>query len=181
MPERDPTVPGGPVRARGDRSRGAVHAAGDRGAAAVEFAFVFPLLVFSLFLIISVGQLYLSYQQLAAGAREGARFAALTHSTVVATTEGPGIVDKVLGVTGTSAAGWLDGPYVTVERLAVESGNDTVAEQTGAARPCVVVVGAPTATDLRVRLTVRGTARVSFPLLPDGGLELTARAVFRCE
>jgi Flp pilus assembly protein TadG len=154
----------------------------DDGAAAVEFAFVFPLIVLALFLIISIGQVYLSYQQLASGAREGARFAALTHSTVDATAEaGPGIVTKVLSVTGTAADGWVAGPTVTVERLAVISGNDTTVAQTGAQRPCAVTVGDAASTDLRVRLTVQGSARVSFPLVPGGSLPLTARAVFRCE
>ncbi len=52
-------------------------AAGERGAVAVEFALVAPLLLILIFGIIDLGRAYSTLNQLAASAREGARLAAV--------------------------------------------------------------------------------------------------------
>ncbi len=52
-------------------------AEGDAGASAVEFALVAPLLLILVFGIIDLGRAYSTLNQLAASAREGARYAAV--------------------------------------------------------------------------------------------------------
>jgi len=52
----------------------------DRGAAAVEFALVLPILVLLLFGIIQFGHLFNQWQQLEHATREGARWASLQNS-----------------------------------------------------------------------------------------------------
>jgi Flp pilus assembly protein TadG len=59
-----------------DRSRG-IDRTGERGAAAVEFALVAPLLLLLVFCIIDLGRAFATLNQLAAAAREGARVAAV--------------------------------------------------------------------------------------------------------
>ena len=59
------------------RRRPALHAARDRGAAAVEMAIVLPVLVALTFGIIDFGRILNAEIQLSQGAREGVRIAAL--------------------------------------------------------------------------------------------------------
>jgi len=58
----------------------------DRGAAAVEFALVFPLLVVLLFGIVEFGSIYNAQVMITGAAREGARTMAVTGSAASART-----------------------------------------------------------------------------------------------
>jgi len=53
------------------------HLRDERGVAVVEFALVAPLLLILIFAIIDLGRAYSTLNQIAASAREGARFAAV--------------------------------------------------------------------------------------------------------
>lgn len=66
-------------------SRSRVEAESDRGAAAVEFALVLPLLLLIVFGIIDFGRAYNMQISLSQGAREGVRVLALNGSTSDAT------------------------------------------------------------------------------------------------
>ncbi len=55
-----------------------IHWRSDRGAAAVEFALVFPVLVLILFGIVEFGSIYNAQLMLTSAAREGARTMAVT-------------------------------------------------------------------------------------------------------
>src|SRR5437773_10844519 len=61
--------------------------AGERGAAAVEFALVLPLLLLILFGIIDFGRAYNAQVTLTQAAREGVRLAALSQPNVVSRTQ----------------------------------------------------------------------------------------------
>ena len=67
------------------RSRTAARLRGERGAAAVEFALVLPLLLLLLFGIVAVSQAFQTQARLSAAAREGARVMALAGDTTQAT------------------------------------------------------------------------------------------------
>lgn len=62
------------------------HWGDDRGAAAVEFALVFPILVVILFGIVEFGSVYNAQLQLTSAAREGARTMAVTGDPAAART-----------------------------------------------------------------------------------------------
>jgi Flp pilus assembly protein TadG len=68
-------VPRGPLRAR----RGV--RADDRGAALVEFALVFPLLIAFVMAIFTIGAAYNTRMTMTAAARDGARYAAVLDKT----------------------------------------------------------------------------------------------------
>jgi len=59
----------------------------ERGVAVVEFALVAPLLLILIFGIIDLGRAYSTLNQLAASAREGARFAAVLPNPLSSTAE----------------------------------------------------------------------------------------------
>jgi Flp pilus assembly protein TadG len=61
-----------------------IHWRSDRGAAAVEFALVFPVLVLILFGIVEFGSIYNAQLMLTSAAREGARTMAVTGDPVAA-------------------------------------------------------------------------------------------------
>lgn len=70
------------------RRRALARSRGDRGAAAVEFALVAPLLLLIVFAIISYGVMFSFRQGLSQAAAEGARAAALAPATPTATSFG---------------------------------------------------------------------------------------------
>ena len=72
---------------------------GDRGAAAVEFALVLPLLLLLVFGIIDFGRAYNAQVTLTQAAREGARLAALSQANVVSRTQ-----SAALPLTGVAVA-----------------------------------------------------------------------------
>lgn len=152
---------GGPVRAFGALR-------GERGAAATEFALVLPLLVFVLVMLVEVGSLIIQYQQLVGAAREGARFGALTQSTV------GDVRSMTLGAV--SSGGFSEGPTVTVSSWAVGAAGWSGPLDVSA-RPCnQVAVGTS-----RVRVSVGAVATPRAPLLALVPVPMRAEAVFRCE
>jgi Flp pilus assembly protein TadG len=138
------------------------------GAAATEFALVLPLLVFVLMMMVAVGSLLIQYQQLVAAAREGARYAALTQSTV-------GTVQATTLAAVTSTA-FSVGPNVSVASWpAGASGWSGSLGPTE--RPCNQV----SAETSRVRVTVTATVTPSAPFLALVPIPMSASGVFRCE
>ena len=79
-----------------------------RGAAAVEFALVFPLLLIMLFAIIDFGWIFNQQLTLTEAAREGARYNAIHSIEAGAQTDGEARADAI---------GSLHGVAVTVTRV----------------------------------------------------------------
>jgi Flp pilus assembly protein TadG len=131
-------------RARGDD---------DRGAAAVEFAMILPILLLLVFGIVQFSIAYNRQQGLHAAAREGARIASLPQTTQDAITER--VNDSLTGITFESP------PTVTV------TPNDT--------QPCDQRSG------LTVVVQVQGVTQLDIPLWGTQSLTLTGRGEFRCE
>ena len=77
----------------------------DRGAAAVEFALVVPLLVLLVFGIISYGVMLSFRQTLSQATTEGARAAAVTLVEAQKTSQGIAAVNDALDSTGVTCAG----------------------------------------------------------------------------
>jgi hypothetical protein len=162
-------------------------AAQRRGAAVVEMAFVFPLLVFLLLAVVGAGQLYLGYQQLLAAAREGARHASLTQSTVAS------IEDRVAEVTRSGSRPTPAEVEVAVwpTLSGVEDweviGSDRTYQDGTPVRPCNQLYadaasgGQVARSEVRVRVTVSSALTPRLPVIPAGPIVITAQGVFRCE
>jgi Flp pilus assembly protein TadG len=84
----------------------------DRGAAAVEFALVLPLLLLIVFGIIDFGRAYNAQIELTQAAREGVRLAALSQSNVVSRTQAAASPLTSVGVTVTACAAGSTGDAV---------------------------------------------------------------------
>jgi len=146
----------------------------------VEFAFVVPLLVGLLAIVFTIGQWTLLYQQLLAGAREGARHASITQATVaqIGSYSTAGVVTG--GFTGT--------PSVTVETWSATTPSWRAVTNV-AAQPCNK--GDGDGSERRVRVTLTANSVPIFPFLSgstsqDGtttsfSFNMSARGVFRCE
>ena len=128
----------------------------EEGAAAVEFALVFPLLIMILFGIIEFGRVYSEYQVYQGAAREGARFAAVRNASGT----GPDI-DAVRARVIDAAAPY--GGNVT-------SGSISVAPQCSASNVGGVV-----------KVTWSQPVSITIPLLPDWTGNLPIKSAFRCE
>lgn len=82
------------LRRGADRRRSAVH--GDRGAAAVEFALVVPVLFILVFAVVNFGQILSARQAVSQAAAEGARAAAVTPVGEDPVTRGEAAIDQAL-------------------------------------------------------------------------------------
>jgi Flp pilus assembly protein TadG len=102
------------------RTRVAARLLGERGAAAVEFALVAPVLLMLVLGIISFSKVYNTQSTLSAAAREGARVMALTNDRAAATTAvrnaatGLSVAASQVSVTPTTCAGAAPTATVTV-------------------------------------------------------------------
>ena len=85
-----------------NRLRSGHHSARDRGAAAVEFALVLPLLLLIVFGIIDFGRLLNAQLTLTQAAREGARLAAVGQPNVAGRTQAAAIGLSPVNVSVTS-------------------------------------------------------------------------------
>lgn len=128
---------------------------GERGAAAVEFALMVPILILLIFGIAWFGIGYNRKQGLQAAAREGARLAALPQST---NTDIKAKVNSALN--GVLSTGDL--------RTITVSPADT--------RPCDLK---PTGT--RVTVTVSAPFTYDIPLFANDTVTITGRGEFLCE
>ena len=127
-----------------------------------------PLLVFVLVMMVAVGSLIIQYQQLVAAAREGARFAGLTQSTVGA------VESATLGAVTSTA--FSVGPTVRVASWPAGAAGWS-APLAATDRPC----NQTSADTSRVRVTVSATVTPSAPLLALVPIPMSASGVFRCE
>ena len=138
---------------------------GQRGASAVEFALILPVLVVIVFGIIYFSLFLNATQGAQAAAREGARVASLRGSTASAACTAA--TDALSGVsvdTGTATIG-------------VGSASPATAGACSAAvYPCSTGLG-------NVYVTVRAQVTFSIPFLPNGvgPKNITSTARFRCE
>jgi Flp pilus assembly protein TadG len=133
---------------------------GERGAAAVEFALVVPILLLIIFAIIVFGFLFAQDLALSNAARQGARFGSVAGHDC----------DDIRDETIEAAA-----PLVTL----AASNVDVVLPVGGdcATEPCT-----STAPDANINVTVTYVADVMVPVPFMGDTKtLTAKGVFRCE
>jgi len=125
----------------------------ERGASAVEFALVAPLLILLVFGIVEFGITYNRVQGLHAAAREGARLASLPQTTSGQITSR--VNEALDGIP-------LDGaPTITIT------------PNTG--QPCNLRSGQT------VKVTVQATSNLDIPLWGNKGITLTGKGEFRCE
>lgn len=129
----------------------------ERGAAAVEFAIVLPLLVMLVFGIVQFSIAYNRQQGLHAAAREGARLASLPQTT------SSDVVNRVRSA--------LNGVLSTSEINAA-----TITVTPSGSQPCN---GAAPGT--HVVVTVAAGDQLSVPLVSNLSLTLTGRGEFLCE
>lgn len=147
---------------------GGSHDASEEAAAAVEFAIVLPFVVFVVAAFVSVASFLIQYEHLNAGARESARYAALSQSTA----------EDIRGhaLDAFPTAGFVTIPVVEIHRRSV----DSIAWEgplSAAERPCnQTVVG-----ESRVRVRLTGDVRSDVPVLSLVTVQMSAEGVYRCE
>jgi TadE-like protein len=127
---------------------------GDRGAVAVEFALLVPLLVVILFAIIAVGIALFRVVNYASAAREGARYAAVHCRPEAAVCTQDLIVARVTQAANANPVG----PGTPI-----------------ADRDCSLTPGEP------VTVSWEQIVPVHIPLVPDLTFTMTVAGTFRCE
>jgi Flp pilus assembly protein TadG len=139
---------------KAERSRrGSARDASERGAVAVEFAVLLPLLLVLIFAIVEFSVAFNRHNGLHAAAREGARMASLPQSTqsdIEARVE-----DALQGV--------------------AFSGTPTISVSPTSTRPCEGRSGQT------VTVTITADSPIEIPLMGTWDVEMTGRGVFRCE
>jgi Flp pilus assembly protein TadG len=125
----------------------------ERGASAVEFALVAPILILLVFGMIQFSITYNRAQGLHAAAREGARLASLPQTTSGQITSR--VNDALDGIP-------LDGP-------------PTIIITPNTSQPCNLRPGQT------VKVTVQATTQLDIPLWGNQPLTLTGKGEFRCE
>ena len=130
---------------------------GQRGAAAVEFALILPILVMLVFGIVEFAIAYNRQQGLHAAAREGARLASLPQTTN----------SEVISRVQSSLSGVLSTSDIQAATITVSPSGS---------QPCN---GAPPGT--HVVVTIAADDQLDVPLLPSKLLTLTGRGEFLCE
>ncbi|HEX6580059.1 MAG TPA: TadE/TadG family type IV pilus assembly protein [Actinomycetota bacterium] len=125
----------------------------DRGAVAVEFALLVPLLVVILFAIIAVGIALFRVVNYTSAAREGARYAAV-HCRPEATACTPDLI---------------------VTRVTQAANGNPISGTPTADRDCSVTPGEP------VTVSWEQMVPVHIPLVPDLTFTMTVAGTFRCE
>jgi Flp pilus assembly protein TadG len=133
----------------------------DRGAAAVEFALVMPILILLLFGIIEFARVWNVKQVLTDAAREGARIAVVAERQNLTTLELRDSVARVVKRTAVAAA---------IDTLATKLNIDT---STG--------VGGPAGTEARVQLTYQYQPLFGTWILSESVMQLRTFSVMRNE
>jgi Flp pilus assembly protein TadG len=129
------------------------HAAGERGAAAVEFALVLPILILLIFGIVEFSISYNRQQALHAAAREGARTASVPSSTT--SDINSAVTNALQGVTFDSS------PTITITP--------------SASQPCLNRSGQT------VTVQVTANSQLDIPLWNNVTVSLSGQGQFRCE
>jgi Flp pilus assembly protein TadG len=130
---------------------------GERGAAAVEFAIILPLLIMMLFGIVQFAIVYNHQQGLHAAAREGARIAALP------TTTKTDIQDRVKD----ALSGVLSSSDIAAATITISPAGNQPCDLQPSGTPVVV--------------TVSTKYQLDVPLVMSKSMTLTGRGEFRCE
>ena len=158
----------------------------DRGASAVEFALVVPLLLLIVFGIINFGILFSQQITINNGVREGARRA------VVADPAAPRTCDQIIASVRNKLSGLALDPADVQIKVSQDGwtdpssscGNSFVASTFGSNAGHVPCTNSYNATDHSGSLVVEAkfvsSIPVSFPPFPTT-LSLTSKAVYRCE
>jgi hypothetical protein len=141
---------------------------GDGAAATVEFAIVFPFVVFIVAAFVSVASFIIQYEHLNSAARESARFAALSQSTTEAI--------RARALDAMPVGGFDATPVVEVFRQRPDA-TTWEGPLAGTVRPCNQLSDG----ESRVRVELAGTVRSDTPLLSRVALTLRTRGVYRCE
>jgi TadE-like protein len=132
----------------------------ERGAVAVEFAILLPVLIVILFGITAFGLAFSRFETYISAAREGARYAAV-HCQPDASSCTPAlIVTRVQG----AAVGYPIGP-----------GSPTASIPGTTSIDCGSYTGQP------ITVTWVQNIPIQIPLLPDLSKDVTIKGVFRCE
>jgi Flp pilus assembly protein TadG len=154
----------------------------DRGAAAVEFALVMPILLMLVFAIISFGWLFAQKQAVGNAARQTARYGVVEARTCHTTTDAAGVTNVgVIEEAADAAAPLADmttgNSAVTVQRGTATS-KTTVCTGADDEQPCK-----GSAPGDNIYVTINYEADVLIPVIPGMGNEqpLSGEGVFRCE
>ncbi len=157
------------------------HHRGDRGASAVEFALVVPLLLVLVFGIINFGILFSQQLSINNAVREGARRA------VVADPNAPRSCAKILASVQNELSALALDPTDVAVRISTNGftstqpcGNAFVASGGSTNIPCKGSYNNGNAGSLVVEARHVSAIPVSFPPFPTS-LTLTSKAVYRCE
>ena len=141
------------------------------GAAAVEFALIVSLLVLLIFGMMEYGLFFLQAQSLRAGAREGARQAAVgADTTEIASAISVGSAGSV-PATFTDFTVQVEGTTKICDGDDTQGREVTVAIDTGSG--ATYPAGLPSA--------IVGSFKIDIPFLPHLDLHPTIEGVFRCE
>jgi len=166
-------------RSRVATTHGGCRRRSQRGAAAIEFALVLPILVIIVFGIIAFGIGFTQKQTLSSAVRDGARFGSV--GIYVAAAGTPRTCGDVIAKTRQNASTiGMTGSDVSVT---VTRGGTSVCAATGAtvtgspgASPCA---NASPTDDLTVKAVFVGQLNV--PLLMSKSVTMTSSGVYRCE
>jgi Flp pilus assembly protein TadG len=142
--------------------------ASERGAAAVEFALVVPVLVLILFGIISYGLVFAQSLSLSNSARQAARSGVIEGTTCTQITALAQDSADTLGMEGSDTT-------VTIRRGTSETTATTACGGGGSTQPCKTQ---PKGTNVYVSLV--HTTQSVFPLIPIPGT-VQGAGVYRCE
>ncbi len=136
-----------------------------RGAAAVEFALVVPMLLLILFAVIYFSIYFNAKQGVQAAAREGARVASLRASNSS---------NACFQATGALGGIAISNPFVQVSTVAPTG--------TATANSCSSTAYACSTSGGNVYVRVSGEVEISIPFWPNSGVKnVSSTAAFRCE
>lgn len=144
----------------------------DRGASAVEFALVMPILIMLVFGIISYGIVFAQMLALGNGAREAARYGVVENRTCGQIATAATDASNTIAMSGADVS-------VTITRGASQASATAGGNRCGSAatNPCE---GSADGDSLYVRLDF--TSEVIIPLaFVDDTVDIDGRGVFRCE